>query len=251
MENHLKKKSTIFLTILTIIFLLGILISIYYISKWYIENKSNKKLEERLSATIQLEEDIITNEKIYNVDFNELKKLNNDVIGWLKVNNTNIEYAVLKTSNNKYYLNHNFEKQFNTAGWIFADYKNKFDGTDKNIVIYGHNRKDNSMFGSLKNVLTEEWYSNEQNLVIDFIIEKDCQKYKVFSIYKIKNENFYIDTEFKNNEFENFIKILKNRSIKNFNIDISNEDNILTLSTCDDNNKYRVVLHAVKIKQSE
>ena len=70
-------------------------------------------------------------------------------------------------------MNHNFEKKYNIAGWIFADYKNNFDKTDKNIVIYGHNRKDGSMFGTLKNILKEEWYSNEENFVIDFITEQE------------------------------------------------------------------------------
>ena len=73
--------------------------------------------------------------------------------------------------------------------------------------------------------------------------------YKVFSIYKIENEDYYIKTEFKNdNEFEEFVKNLKKRSIKDFNVDISKDDNILTLSTCANNNKYRIVLHSVRVK---
>jgi len=71
----------------------------------------------------------------------------------------------------------------------------------------------------------------------------------VFSVYKIENEDYYIDTEFKKNEFEEFIDTLKNRSIKDFNVDVSVEDSILTLSTCADNNKYRIVLHAKRISE--
>jgi len=71
----------------------------------------------------------------------------------------------------------------------------------------------------------------------------------VFSVYKIENEEYYIDTEFKKNEFEEFIDTLKNRSIKDFNVDVSVEDSILTLSTCADNNKYRIVLHAKRISE--
>ena len=103
------------------------------------------------------------------------------------------------------------------------------------------------MFGRLKNVLEEEWYNNEENHVINFVTEKEEQKYQVFSIYEIKNEDYYIDTEFKNNEFEKFIDTLKNRSIKDFNVQVSETDRILTLSTCANNNKYRVVLHAKRI----
>ena len=159
-----------------------------------------------------------------------------------------MEYPVVKTTNNSFYLNHSFDKSKNLAGWIFADCKNKFDNTDKNIVIYGHNMRDGSMFGSLKNILNSDWYDNEENTNITLFTENEKCIYKVFSVYKIENEDYYIKTEFSNDsEFEKFIETLKKRSIKNFNIDISKEDSILTLSTCANNNKYRVVLHAKKI----
>ena len=165
----------------------------------------------------------------------------------VKVNGTDIEYVIVQSKNNDYYLTHNIEKKYNKAGWVFADYRNKLDGTDKNIVIYGHNMKDNSMFATLENILKEEWYKKEENYIVEFITAKGSQKYQVFSTYKIKNEDYYIKTEFQDNEFEEFINKIKNRSIKNFNIDITKEDNILTLSTCADNNKYRIVLHAKNI----
>ena len=247
MGKHFKKKEkkTILITLLNLIFVFGIIIAIIYIAKWYLDNKENRELENKLSNAVIIEQE--NKDKEYNINFEELKALNNETIGWLKVKGTNIEYAVVKANNNNYYLNHNFEKKYNIAGWIFADYKNKLNGTDKNIVIYGHNRKDGSMFGTLKNILKEEWYSNEENLMIDFITEKEQVKYQVFSIYKIKNEDYYINTEFKENEFADFIKTLKNRSIKDFEIEVTENDSILTLSTCADNNKYRIVLHSKKI----
>lgn len=247
MGKHFKKKNkkTILITLLNLIFVLGIIISIIHIAKWYLYNKENKELENKLANAVIIEQE--SEDKEYNINFEELKAVNNETIGWLKVDGTDIEYAVVKTKNNSYYLNHNFEKKYNIAGWIFADYKNNFDKTDKNIVIYGHNRKDGSMFGTLKNILKEEWYSNEENFVIDFITEQEQAKYQVFSVYKIKNEDYYINTEFKENEFSSFIKTLKIRSIKDFEIEVTENDSILTLSTCADNNKYRIVLHAKKI----
>ena len=247
MGKHFKKKDkkAILIKLLNLIFVLGIIISIIHITKWYLDNKENKDLENKLENVVTIEQK--SGDKEYNINFEELEAVNNETIGWLKVNGTDIEYVVVKTKNNSYYLNHNFEKKYNIAGWIFADYKNNFNGTDKNIVIYGHNRKDGSMFGTLKNILKEEWYSNEENLVIDFITEQEQAKYQVFSVYKIEKEDYYINTEFKEDEFEKFIDALKDRSIKDFNIDVSAEDSILTLSTCADNNKYRVVLHAKKI----
>ena len=108
--------------------------------------------------------------------------------------------------------------------------------------------KDNSMFGSLKNILNSDWYDNEENTNITLYTENEKCIYKVFSIYKIESEDYYIKTEFSDdNNFEQFVNTIKKRSIKEFNTDVSKDDNILTLSTCANNNKYRVVLHAKKI----
>jgi len=247
MGKHFKKKDkkVIVLSILRIMFLIILIISVANILKWYTDNRKNKALEQKLSEAIIIE-NTKEQEIIYKIDFEKLKNINNQVIGWIKVEGTDIEYTIVKGNDNSYYLNHNFEKEYNNAGWIFADYRNKFDGTDKNMIIYGHNRRDNSMFGTLKNVLEEEWYNNRNNHIITLVTENKTYKYQVFSVYEIENEEYYINTEFENNEFKEFIDILKARSIKDFNVEITEQNNILTLSTCGDNNKYRVVLHAVK-----
>lgn len=240
-----KSKKNVMANILLIIFVALLIISSIEIIKWYKENKNNQKIKEKIS------EAIIINEEETLIDFGKLKEINKDTVGWIKVNGTDIEYAIVKTDNNSYYLNNNFENEYNKAGWIFADYKNKLDGTDKNIVIYGHNRKDGSMFSSLKNILKEEWYSNKENRKITFITENEESIYEVFSIYQIKAEDYYITTDFKNGEFLKYIETVINRSIKDFNIEVSKEDNILTLSTCGNDNDYRVVLHARKVKNGE
>lgn len=245
-HSKTKSKKIVFLSIIRIIFFIALLVSAIYIIKWYIDSEQNKMLEEKVSEVIVIKNEENLNEE-YKIDFEKLKETNNQVVAWLKVKGTNIEYPIVQAEDNSYYLKRNFEKKYNIGGWIFADYKNKLDGTDKNIVIYGHNMKDDSMFGSLKNILNEEWYNNEENLVIDFITEQEKVKYQVFSVYKIKNEDYYINTEFNKNEFSEFINILKNRSIKNFEIEVTENDSILTLSTCADNNINRVVLHAKKI----
>lgn len=145
-------------------------------------------------------------------------------------------------------MNHSFYKSKNSAGWLFADYKNKLDDTDKNIVVYGHNRRDGSMFGTLKNILNKEWYDNTDNMDIVYMDIRGKHIYKIFSIYKIENEDYYITTQFNNDsEYKKFLTTIKSRSIKDFNVEISETDSILTLSTCDNNNKYRVVLHAKRI----
>ena len=207
-----------------------------------LDNRANQKLVDKVSEAII--EDNKNEEIEYKVDFEKLKEINNQIVAYLKVKGTKIEYAVVQAKDNNYYLRRNLDKKYNVGGSIFMDYKNKLDGTDKNIVIYGHNIKDGSMFGTLENILEEEWYNNEENYIIDLTTENEELKYQVFSVYKIENEDYYIDTEFKKNEFEKFVKTLKNRSIKDFDIEVTEDDRILTLSTCADNNKYRIVLHA-------
>ena len=249
-KKNKKYKKAILNLILYIILLSILIYSGIKIFKWYKDKTNNNKIVEQIKNTVIVEENNEDgNEKGYTVDFNKLKEQNNETIAWLKINNTNVEYPVVKGTNNSFYLNHSFDKSKNSAGWIFADYKNKFDNTDKNIVIYGHNMRDGSMFGSMLNILDAQWYENEENTNITLYNENEKCIYKVFSIYKIENEDYYIKTEFKNdNEFEEFVKNLKKRSIKDFNVDISKDDNILTLSTCANNNKYRIVLHAIKEK---
>lgn len=206
------------------------------------ENNKTKIIQENLKDITKLQKS--NNE----INFEELKSQNSDTVFYLKVNNTNISYPVVKYSDNNYYLNHSFDKSKNSAGWLFADYKNKLDDTDKNIVVYGHNRRDGSMFGTLKNILNKEWYDNTDNMDIVYMDIRGKHIYKIFSIYKIENEDYYITTQFNNDSgYKKFLTTIKSRSIKDFNVEISETDSILTLSTCANNNKYRVVLHAKRI----
>ena len=200
-----KRYKKVILNIIIYMILLFVLIySVIKIFKWYNDKTNNNKIAEQIKSTVIVED---KNEEEYTVDFKKLKEQNNETVAWIKVNNTNVEYPVLRATNNSFYLNHSFDKSKNSAGWIFADYRNKFDGTDKNIIIYGHNMRDDSMFGSLKNILNSAWYDNEENTNITLYTENEKSIYKVFSIYKIESEDYYIKTEFSNdNEFEKFIR---------------------------------------------
>lgn len=177
-----------------------------------------------------------------------LKSQNSDTVGWLSVKNTNINYPVVQSSNNSYYLNHDFTKKVNSMGWVFMDYRNDADNLTKNTIIYGHNVSQTSkiMFGSLKNSLESKWYTNESNQIITFNTAKKDMSWQIFSIYKIENTNDYLYSDFDDNdEFLNFIDMLKTRSIYDFKVEIKKEDKILTLSTCQNSGKYRLVVHAV------
>ena len=254
--KNINKKDTI-LYLLLLIFLILFIYSVIYIIKYNLEKKQNEKIKANLSMFVtkepqkdeqrndnqQNKNDKIQNEE-YNLNFEELKKINKDTIGFLKVKGTDIEYVVVKTNNNEYYLKHNFEKKYNSGGWIFADYHNKIDANDKNVIIYGHNMRNGTMFCTLKNILNKEWQQNEENREIIFNTEIGNYKYQVFSVYQIKDEEYYIKTEFKNDEFSKFVKTIKARSMYDFGIEVSKDDSILTLSTCANDNRYRVVLHA-------
>lgn len=241
------KRKKIFI-LFFIIFLVLFIYSLINIINWKTDVDDNDNLQNKIKNSITIDEHEDSKIK-YNVDFNTLKKINNEVVAYIKVNNTNIDYVVVKGSDNSYYLNHNFEKKVNIAGWIFADYHNKFDELDKNIIIYGHNTKDGSMFGTLINILNKDWYENEDNHQVVLVTEKGTYYYQVFSTYSIKPEDYYINTEFNNEfDFDIFIKNLKSRSIYNYGVDVSKDDKILTLSSCIGNGNKRVVLHAKLIK---
>lgn len=206
------------LNLVIYIMLLSILLySGIKIYKWYKDNTNNNEITEKIKETVKIE-DKDENKKEYTIDFSKLKEQNSDTVAWIKVNNTNIEYLVVKAQNNDFYLKHSFDKSNNSAGWIFADYRNKFDGTDKNIIIYGHNMKDNSMFGSLKSVISEDWYNNEDNKYITLITENEIQIYEVFSVYQIEKEDYYIQTSFNSetnfNTFAQTIKKEAKRSLR-------------------------------------
>ena len=244
----MKKTLGTIINISFIILFTGLLIfSLIHILNWRKNNKENQKINEATHKYIT-----VGGEDKYKIDFEKLKGINTDVVGYLKVNGTNIDYVVVKGKDNEYYLSKNLEKKDNKSGWIFLDYKNKLDGTDKNLIIYGHNTVDGSMFGSLRNVLKKEWAKDKNNGEVIFVTESGMTKYKVFSTYKIDNEEYYINTVFKSEkEYNKFLKTLKKRSYFDYGVNIENTDQILTLSTCSNQGKKRVVLHAIKVVEEE
>ena len=188
---------------------------------------------------------------LMDVDFSELKKTNSDVKGWVQLNGTNINYPFVQTTNNDYYLTHSINKQKNSAGWVFLDYRNNINSLDKNTIIYAHARVNQYMFGTLKNTLKSSWLNNTNNHVIKISTQNTNTLWQVFSVYHIPTTNDYIQTEFSNNdEFLTFATMLKNRSIHEFNTTINENDKILTLSTCYGNNE-KLVVHAKLIKYTK
>ena len=184
----------------------------------------------------------------YSQVFDELLKKNDQTVGWIQVNNTRVNYPIVQATDNNYYLNHDFNKKKNSMGWIYMDYRNSNKDLSANTIIYGHNINAGIMFGTLVNALYPKWYNKEQNRIISFNTPYANMKWQIFSIYKIKTTTDYLDSDFENDEaHQNFINLIKGRSITNFGVDVTPNDKILTLSTCA-NNTTKIVIHAKLIE---
>ena len=213
-----------------------IIILIYNITSYYYSYKKDLEFKE----------------KIAEYDFDKLKEINTDIVGFIEVDNTNISYPVVKSSDNSYYLNHSYKKEKNNIGSIFLDYRNDLDNLSKNNIIYGHGRLDNTMFGSLNNLLDSNNLDSKESYYITLSTPKSIMTFKIFSVYTIPKEGYYIKTYFSSNKyFKEFLETIMKRSIYNFNTDVSTNDKILTLSTCKDNFGKRVVVHAKLLKKEE
>lgn len=189
--------------------------------------------------------------KTYSKSFDKLLEINKDTVGWLKVNNTKINYPVVQGKDNKYYLKRAFDGKKNSLGWVFVDKRNHLedDKFDDNTIIYGHNIKSGIMFGQLKNILEEKWYKNEKNYIVTFNTPTKKNQWKVFSVYKIPKTTDYLLTNFSTKKDKlAFIEMITKRSLYDFKVKVDENSKILTLSTCN-NHVDRTVLHAVLIEE--
>lgn len=269
MENVVIKKrkklnvKNLCLLIFFLVMLIIFLFSLIKVIMWIIDNNNTNDIIKKVANTYEISEKSYDNEVIINenekdiyfdymnlkfidVDINKLKTFNPDTIGFIKVMGTNINYPFVQTKDNDYYLNRSYDKTYNNAGWIFLDYRNN-EFNDKNTIIYGHGRINGTMFGSLKDTLKSSWQSNKDNYIIKISTEKENSIWQIFSVYKIATTSDYLQTTFSDNEFESFINLIKGRSSYNFETNVTNEDKVLTLSTCyNDNDK--MVVHAKLIK---
>lgn len=269
-KYRLKKKNFIQFIFLILCIVLMIFLAIQIIG-WFLDNEKTNEILHKVQNEIVVEqvdikdaevrvqdEDVISSEDLYwqfidtdflSVDLSKLKDDNEDVVGFLQVLNTNINYPFVQTTDNSYYLTHDLYQNSNGGGWVFLDYRNQKNFDNKNSIIYAHGRENYTMFGTLKNVLDESWYQNEENYVVKLATQTQSYVYQVFSVYRIENTNDYIQTEFQSDsEYLRFLTKLQERSIADFQTTVSASDKILTLSTCY-NDYEKVVLHAKLIKQ--
>ena len=268
-EIHNKSRKR-FLWLIPILFGAGVLAcNAYILIGWYIDHRSIKReITELAEVTevVEIEEGEPVNPpkddkdndywnfmklSLLNVDIEALKKQNPDTVGFINVAGTNINYPVVQTGDNDYYLHHSFKKNRNDAGWVFMDHRNNSGLTDQNTVIYGHSRLDSTMFSTLKNTLGTSWVNNKENYVVRYVTENETMLFQVFSVYTVPAESYYIQTAFGSAaQYSGWLNEMIGRSKHNFNTVVDESDQILTLSTCYDDNDVRVVMQAKLIKKN-
>ena len=192
----------------------------------------NYTTEQTTSETSGESEEEPVKEKPYpDVDFAGLKSVNSDVIGWIYVPDTEINYPIVHTSDNDYYLDHLVDRTQNPAGAIFLDTRNPSDFSDLHSIIYGHHMKNGSMFAALKGYKKQDFFDGHKT---GYLITQDAAYSIDFFAGHVANveENAW-QLDFDDAaDFDNWIKSLKEISAFKSDIEPQYGDRIFTLSTC-------------------
>ena len=237
-----------FVIVLVAIFVTSI---IYIIINYTDDKKQNKVFEELESIITEEQEEKDEEKKDESINLKELYELNNDFIGWLKINDTNISYPVMQTDNNRkdYHLRKNFYKEYSQLGTPYiAEYCNV--QTSDNVIIYGHHITNYQMFGELEKYKNKEFYDNHK--MINFNTIYGNADYEIIAVFKTVAYTGFKYYEFINsnsqNEFDTFIKKCKELSFYETGKTAKYGDKLLTLSTCEYSAKNgRLVVVAKKI----
>lgn len=253
-----------FIIIISVIILIGLLV---HFINWNLENSNTTDILDEVYEVADVK--VITtksnsnddnaknlykkygNMEMLEADFKNLKSINSDVVGWINVPGTKINYPFVQTDDNEYYLKHSLDKSSNKKGWVFIDFRNDIDYLSKNTILYAHGLNNNQMFGSMRNVVKQSWFKNKSNRIVKISTDNSNQLWEIFSTYTIEPETYYIKTRFDSEkEYKDFIKTIKDRSYFDFKVNVTIDDKILTLSSCYNNEK-RMVLHARLISYQE
>lgn len=220
----MKKVKIIFFLVCLLIFI----VSIYKIYEHFSqENKSkniNKMLIDRAVEVNKEKSEDIT--MPVSVDFDILEKESKNIIGWIYSEGTPINYPIVKGKDNIYYLNHLINDELNKSGSIFLDYRNDVDFSDSEIIIYGHNMKNDTMFGTLTNYKNEEYYEAHKKV---YIVTKNNNFEMEVLAQSVISENSNLYNLGKNNVRNEIVNIVKE---KNNEININENDKLIVLSTC-------------------
>lgn len=233
-NNKLKK---IVLLLLIVVFVCGIGYTIYYLYNSYKDKKDNTNI---LNNVI-VDDTPVTEEKTEKMlQLEELQKENNEIIGWLEIEDTNINLPVCQTTDNDFYLTHNYKKEKSKGGSLFLDKNFDLINGSSNYLIYGHRNTQGLMFEDLLKYSKEDFYNNHKT--IKFTTNKDDSIYEIMSVfysrvyYKKEKDVFrYYNFVNANNEeeYNDFVNNCKKSSIYNTGVTANYGDQLLTLSTCE------------------
>lgn len=183
-----------------------------------------------------------------NINFDVLKEINEDIVGWIYFENININYPIVKGENNSYYLEHTFKNNNNSSGSIFMDYRNDYEFNDPNTIIYGHNMRNGSMFGSLMKIMNEDTY--RENTKFWILTNNNKYKCEIFSAYidESTSESYKLGFENKE-EYNEYLNSIVEKSLYITGINPTQDDSVITLSTCATaEGSSRFIVHAISTK---
>ncbi len=184
------------------------------------------------------------------VDFKKLTSMNKDTALWMQIGGTKIYYPVVQTIDNEFYYQHTFDKSKNPFGWIFGDYRNNFLDLNEQNVIYFPTRLKKTGMDYLDTLLTDTWYNNKENHFIYLSTPNDDFIYQIFSIYQQEiTASWRFHYQKDDSTYLTYLTRCKNQSQYSFDITLSAEDKILTLTSFHHKNHKNIVVHAKLIKR--
>lgn len=197
----------------------------------------NINIEETSSETTM----ISTEEEQNNINWEKLKQENNDFAGWLNIPGTNISYPVVMTNDNDYYLSHDFWKKKSAAGTLFIDAYSPEGIDTTNLIIYGHNMKNRSMFGNLRKFRETEWFNNHST--IELFLKNETKIYTIFSVREVSSDINTLNYSFTGFNIVDYINAAQNQSIQKR--EVFTGEQIITLSTCVGNQSKRLLISGI------
>lgn len=210
----------------------------YKIYNYNKEEKEQEKLNNNLLETVvitnsqdnQEDNENSKNKLPIEINFEALKNENKDIIAWLYSEGTPINYPVVQARDNDYYLRRLIDGTYNQAGTIFVDYKNSSNFEDYNTIIYGHNMKNDTMFGTLIKYKNQEYFNEHKEMYL--FTENKNFRIELFAGYTASSESDIYNFPKNSSTNEKLINTAISKSTFKSEIEVSNEDRIITLSTC-------------------
>ncbi|MDO4572803.1 MAG: class B sortase [Clostridia bacterium] len=177
------------------------------------------------------------------IDFAALKEINSDIIAWIRLPGTSIDYPIVQTNNNSYYLSHLFDGSSNQLGTLFMDYENKGGFSDQHILIYGHAMQDGSMFGSLENYASAAYYKSHPEAMI-YLPDGSSYRLVIFAAARLAAFRSLLPVSFESDEdFLRYIEDVRAVSAFSTGLSVSANDHVVSLCTCvSDSTDYRFIV---------